>query len=96
MRVFSLSTLRAFWTKHPDAEDPLRAWEKNACRANWKSLADVKKTYSAADQVGRCIVFDIGGNKYRLIVVLAPGRVFIKHVLTHPEYDRETWKKDCC
>lgn len=96
MRVFSLSTLRAFWTKHPDAEDPLRAWEKNACRANWKSLADVKKTYSAADQVGRCIVFDIGGNKYRLIVVLTPGRVFIKHVLTHPEYDRDTWKKDCC
>lgn len=96
MRVFTLATLRAFWTKHRDAETPLREWLKAARSADWKSLADVKKAYSAADQVGRCIVFDIGGNKYRLIVVLAPGRVFIKHVLTHPEYDRDAWKKDCC
>lgn len=96
MRVFSLSTLRAFWTKHPDAENPLRAWLKAARKASWKSFADAKSTCGSADQVGRCLVFDIGGNKFRLIVVLGRGRVFIKHVLTHPEYDREAWKKDCC
>lgn len=96
MRVLSLGTLKAFWTKYRDAETPLRTWYKNARRSDWKSLADVKKTYSAADQVGRCIVFDICGNKYRLIAALAWGRVYVKHVLTHPEYDKDTWKADCC
>ncbi len=96
MRVFSLRTLRAFWAKHAAAEGPLRTWHKVVRKADWRSLADVRVTYRSADQVGRCIVFNIGGNKYRLVVLMTPGRVFIKHVMTHVEYDRGAWKVDCC
>lgn len=96
MRVFTLATLRSFWTKYRDAETPLRDWLKAARNASWESLADVRRAYGNADQVGRCFVFNIGGNKYRLIVALVPGRVFVKHVLTHAEYDQDAWKADCC
>ena len=71
-------------------------WLKAAKQASWKSLEHVRTTSGSTDKVGRCYVFDIGGNKYRLIVTLGRGRVFIKHVLTHREYDQGTWKKDCC
>ncbi len=96
MRVFTLATLAAFWTKYRDAERPLRDWLKAAKAAEWVTLADVRQAYGSTDQVGRCFVFNIDGGKYRLIVTLAPGRVFVKHVLTHAEYDRSAWKADCC
>jgi mRNA interferase HigB len=65
--------------------------------ATWEKFADVKETYSRADQVGRCTVFDIGGNKFRLIAAIHfnRGKVYIGHVLTHAEYDEGAWKGDC-
>ena len=50
------------------------------------------------DQVGRCTIFDIGGNKFRLITHIKYewSRVYILHVLTHKDYDRDQWKADCC
>ena len=98
MHVISEKKLREFWQVWPDAETPLRAWHRVAETADWKSFADIRRTYAHADQVGRCTVFNIGGNKFRLVVVVHFNRakVYVRHVLTHHEYDRGQWKGDCC
>lgn len=71
MRVFSLSTLRTFWEKHADAEQPLRAWFAEAERADWTGPQDIKNRYRTADFVpGDRVVFNVKGNKYRLIVAI--------------------------
>jgi mRNA interferase HigB len=75
-------------------EGPLRAWYKIASKADWRSFADVRQTYSSADYVDPFTVFNIRGNHYRLIVKIEYKKhlVFIKHVLTHKEYDKGSWK----
>ncbi|HUT93645.1 MAG TPA: type II toxin-antitoxin system HigB family toxin [Thermoguttaceae bacterium] len=97
MHVISEKKLREFWQQWPDAETPLRAWCRVAEHATWETFADVRETYPRADQVGRCTVFNIGGNKFRLVVMIfyEYGRVYIRHVLTHEEYDKGTWKGEC-
>lgn len=99
-RVISIRRLREFWAEHPDAETPLREWYKVAGRAQWRNLQDVRKTYPNADAVtadsgAAMTVFNIGGNKYRLITsIWYPGQqIYIKKVLTHPEYSKDRWKK---
>ena len=98
VHVISEKKLREFWEKWPAAEEPLRAWHRVAERVTWRSLAEVRQVYPHADQVGRCIVFNIGGNKFRLVVAIHFNRakVFVRHVLTHAEYDENKWKEDCC
>jgi mRNA interferase HigB len=97
MHVISEKKLREFWLKRPAAKELLRAWHRVAERAAWESFADVRTVYPSADQVGRCTVFDIGGNKYRLVVVIHfnRGKVYVRHVMTHEEYNKGTWKGDC-
>lgn len=70
-------------------------WFRIAKKATWKSLADVRKTFSSADAVEKWTVFNIKGNRYRLIAEMnyLSGRLYIRHVLTHAEYDREGWKR---
>lgn len=91
MRVIARSCLVEFWAKHPAAKTPLQNWYAEVKAAEWKSPADVKKTYanSSVLQRGR-VVFNIGGNKYRLVVSIAYKTqiVFIKFVGTHQQYDR--------
>jgi mRNA interferase HigB len=96
MHVLSKRPLREFWSVHPDAERPLRRWFRTATKAEWKSFADVRANYANADQVDRFTVFNIGGNKYRLITVIHYNRrkIYVRHVLTHKEYDRGDWKND--
>lgn len=87
----SIQTLRAFWQKHPDAERPLRAWYALAEKASWHSPAEIKATLGNASFVGyNRVIFNIKGNDYRLIVVAEyqKGRLFIRFVGTHAEYDR--------
>ena len=62
-----------------------------------RALPTCKGDYSSADQIGRCTVFNIGGNKFRLVVVIHfnRGKVYVRHVLTHAEYDQEKWKGGC-
>jgi len=95
MHVISRKALREFEARHPDAGLPLGIWCRIARKAEWKNLADVRKTYPHADLVGRHTVFNIKGNSYRLIVKIEYefGLIFIKHVLTHAEYDKGAWKK---
>jgi mRNA interferase HigB len=97
MHVISLSRLREFWIKHPQAEAPLRAWHQIAERAQWQSLIEIRKTYPQADGVGKCIVFNVGGNKFRLVVVahFDRGKLYVRKVMTHAEYSKDQWKDDC-
>ncbi len=97
MHVISLKKLREFWERWPEAESPLRAWHRVAEHAAWECFADVREVYAHADQVGRCTVFNIAGNKFRLVVVIHfdRGKVYVRHVMTHEEYDRGAWKGDC-
>ena len=96
MHIISKKKLREFWVEHPRAKSPLEAWYQVAKHAEWESFADVRKTFNTADAVGRFVVFDIGGNKYRLIAVIHydRGKVYIRHVLTHAEYDEGKWKDE--
>jgi len=98
MRIISRKALREFWQSHPDAERPLLSWYKIARKADWGDLADVRKDFAHADPVGLCVVFNIGGNKVRLVTKINFGRriVYIRFVLTHKAYSREAWKNDCC
>lgn len=96
MRVISFSRLRKFYEKHSDAETSLRVWNKTTEAADWQNFAEVRKTYRAASQVGNFVVFNIGGNKYRLITSInyKTKKVYIRDVLTHSEYDTNKWKND--
>ena len=91
MRIFSKSTLVEYYTKHPQAQQPLEDWYETTKRAEWKSLNDIKAVYNNVDYVGNDrYVFNIKGNDYRLIVVIrfSRGRVFIRFIGTHGEYDK--------
>ncbi len=91
MHVISRKTLIEFWAREPKAKLLLQAWWAEACKAHWKSPKDVKARFASADIVGNDrIVFDIGGNKYRLIarINFRSETVFIRFVGTHSEYDR--------
>lgn len=90
MKIISVKTLKDFWEANPDAEQPLRAWYDEACKAEWKTPADIKAQYRNASILkNRRVVFNIKGNDYRLIVAVAymRGWIFIKFVGTHKEYD---------
>ena len=90
MRIIARRTLREFWKEHADAEQPLKGWFAEVSGATWKSVADIKKRYPHASVVdAERLVFNIGGNKYRLVAkVWFPGQaVWIKFVGTHRQYD---------
>ena len=98
MRVISLKLLREFWREHPDAERPLRHWYKTVLQADWRNLQEVREVYPHADGVTSSetlTVFNIGGNKYRLIVRIRYDYQLVKvgAVLTHREYDAGKWKE---
>lgn len=91
MRIIAISTLRAFWTRHPDAQTPLQAWYALASRAQWKSPADIKAAYrNASFTANNRVVFNIKGNDYRLVVPVRydKGLLFVKFVGTHAQYDK--------
>jgi mRNA interferase HigB len=91
MNVISRTRLIEFWKKHPDSETPLRLWYITVRKAKWKSLKDLKDDYPRADYVGNNrVVFDIKGNRYRIIVLIffQGQKAFIRFVGTHAEYDK--------
>lgn len=91
MRILSRSTLREFWQSHPDAEEALKAWYYEASHARWQSPADIKSVHRNASILrGDRVVFNIKGNKYRLIVTIRYdiGIIFIRFIGTHTEYDK--------
>jgi mRNA interferase HigB len=94
MHVISRKTLRRFWEEYPDSESPLSRWFKIMQRSNFESFDALRATFPTSDKVGDLVVFNIGGNKYRLVasVHFNRGKVYVRHVLTHSEYDRGAWK----
>jgi mRNA interferase HigB len=94
MHIISKKALKDFWEKHPDSEEPLKAWFKIVNATRYVGYNDLKVTFGTIDKVGDKIVFNIGGNKYRLITVIHfnYGRVYERYVMTHREYDKKEWE----
>lgn len=94
MKIISNSALRAFTLKHPQADAPLRGWRRVIEKNRFENWSELKAAFNSVDRVGDLLVFDIGGNKYRLIAYIRFTKqiVYIKAVLTHPEYDKGAWK----
>lgn len=91
MRIISINKLKEYWKLHNDAEIPLKEWYIKVEKANWTNFNDIKRDFSSADYVGnQKYVFNIKGNKHRLIVAIkfTPGIVYIRFVGTHSEYSR--------
>ncbi len=95
MRIIAKRTLLQIAEAHGDCVGPVTDWYNRASKAEWHSLTDVRETYRTADIVGDKTVFSIKGNNYRLIVHInyETGIVYIKHLLTHGEYDKGKWKE---
>ena len=94
MHVISKKILREFWERYPESKAPLIRWFKIMDKHKFENFAELRTTFPFADKMGDLIVFNIGGNKYRLIASIhfARGKVYVRHVLTHAEYDKEGWK----
>lgn len=90
MRVIAKRSLREFWQHHSDAKGPLEAWHAEASKASWQTPQDVKEQFGSASILKAArVVFNIGGNKYRLIVSIDYGRraCFVKFIGTHKQYE---------
>jgi mRNA interferase HigB len=95
VRIISRVAITEFTAKRPEAVEPLIHWYQVAKRATWKNITEVRVDFSHADAVGIFTVFNIAGNKYRLITVIKYRWqvVYIRAILTHEEYSREKWKQ---
>ncbi len=95
MHLITRKRLNEFAEKFPDTENALADWYRLMTQNNFSNLAEIKMIFSSADKVGKLTVFNIGGNKVRLIAAIHYNRrkVYIRAVLTHKEYDAEKWKE---
>jgi mRNA interferase HigB len=95
MHIISRKSLRDFWERFPDSQSPLSRWFKVVQNSEFENFAVLRQTFPSADKVGNLIVFNIGGNKYRLIASIHFNRqkLYIRHVLTHREYDKGEWQQ---
>jgi mRNA interferase HigB len=96
MHLISISRLRVVISQYPDVENQIEDWDIIVRSADWQNLIEVQQTYSSAEAVGNSTVFNIKGNRYRLIVSIDYQKqiVYFKYFLTHAEYDKEKWKND--
>lgn len=94
MKLISNKALREFAEQHADAYAPLQIWRRLIEAGAFTGFAELRGTFSSVDKVGDKYVFNIGGNKYRLIAAIAfvPQLVWVKAILTHSEYDKGAWK----
>jgi mRNA interferase HigB len=91
VRIIARRALREFWERHPDAEQPLRAWYHDTRNADWRSPADIKRVYANASIIGaNRVVFNIKGNTYRLVLAINyPHRIcHVRFVGSHQAYNR--------
>ncbi|MEK7877388.1 MAG: type II toxin-antitoxin system HigB family toxin [Pseudomonadota bacterium] len=95
MHVITKKRLVEFAARFPVSRDPLLKWYRLVSQTDFASFAAMRSVFRAADQVGKLTVFDIGGNKFRIIAAIHYNRrrVYIRHVLTHAEYDNGKWKE---
>ena len=95
MHVITRKRLLEFAKKHPDCSSALESWYRIVKRTNFNSFNELRQTFPSADNVDKLTVFTIGGNKARLIAAIHYNthRVYIRHILTHKEYDRGFWRE---
>jgi mRNA interferase HigB len=99
--VIAKSHLRRFWESRKDdsevAQKDLLTWFKLAESAEWANFGALKQTFGSADQVGDCVIFDVGNNRFRLIgrVFYGAGKLYVLRVMDHHEYDKGRWVDDC-
>ncbi|MDZ8108253.1 MAG: type II toxin-antitoxin system HigB family toxin [Nostoc sp. DedQUE12a] len=96
MHVISHKILKRYGENYADCQEALNNWYKVASKAQWSNLVEVQKVFAKAEAVSNFTIFNIKGNKYRLIVDINYQRqlIYIKYILTHAEYDKEEWKND--
>jgi len=95
VQVISQKALRSFWEEHPHSRTPLLRWYKVMRHTRFDSFASILGPFPSADKVDDWVVFNIGGNKYRLLTSIHFNRskVYVRHVLTHQDYDRRSWRQ---
>lgn len=94
MKLISNKALREFAALYPDSQRPLQDFRRLIESGSFGSFAQLKATFASVDKVGERYVFNIGGNKYRLVAAIAfgAGLIWVKAVLTHAQYDKGDWK----
>jgi mRNA interferase HigB len=95
MHIISRKALILFWEKHPDSQSPLSRWYKIVSNTEFGCFNELRVTFPSADKVDDLIVFNIAGGKYRLIASIHfnRGKVYVRHIFTHAEYDQGAWKR---
>ncbi|MBN1931204.1 MAG: type II toxin-antitoxin system HigB family toxin [Desulfobacterales bacterium] len=95
MHIITRKRLLEFSKKHPDCSTVLESWYRIVKRTDFNSFAELRQTFPSADIVGNLTVFNIGGNKARLIAAIHydTNRIYIRHIFTHKEYDRGSSRK---
>ncbi len=95
MHIISRKALKNFAKQHPDSETTLNTWFRIVKTNNFKNFSMLRQVFPSADKVGHLIVFNIGGNKYRLIASIHFNRqkLYIRDILAHAEYDKGKWKQ---
>src|SRR6185369_11670245 len=80
----------------PECSRALDFWYRLMKRGTYRNFAELKSAFGSVDKVGNAFVFNVGGNKLRIVAAVHLNRtkVFVRHVLTHAEYDREEWKEE--
>jgi mRNA interferase HigB len=94
MHIITKRRLLEFSARFPKSYDPLMAWHRTVRKGYFANFAELKASFGSVDYVKGKYVFDIGGNKYRLITAIHfdQQRVFVRHVMTHAEYEKGAWK----
>jgi len=97
MRIISRKALRTYWEKHPQSEEVLNDWFRKIKRNEATNFTELRKTFPSADIFGDCLVFNVGGNNFRVIahVDFDLQIIWIRAVLSHAEYSKDRWKTDC-
>lgn len=95
MHIISRKKLNEFAEKYPETRIALKEWYQRIKGEKFNSIAELKNTFPTADKVGKLTVFNIGGNKIRLITAIHYNRqkIYIRAVLTHSEYDKNKWRE---
>lgn len=95
MHIITRKRLNDFVKDHPDAKSALANWYKEVKKRDFQSFNELREPFPSADKVGKLTVFNIGGNKIRLITAIHYNRkrIYIRAVLTHKEYDKGKWKE---
>lgn len=97
MKVLGIGTLDEAKRKYPYAKSSIERWKTVTEGATWKNFEDVKQHFNGPDPVGKCVVFDVKHNDFRLIAIVDYARslVIVKAFLKHADYNRDRWKNEC-